>query len=100
MCLSDIFTALMGYTIDVGVEMKHSEELFHIAEKTNNAFLMQQVIIGQMYLACYFRNYRSVMDLSEKYRMHMRSNMGVRRGLDVFRVFFEGICKWKWVVCL
>ncbi len=82
--------------------MKHNEELFHIAEKTNNSFLMQQVIVGQMYIACYFRNYSSVLDFGEKYRMHSReeSNMGARRGLDVFRVFFEGICKWKWFACL
>jgi hypothetical protein len=95
MCLSDIFTALMGHSLDAGVEIKTSDELFHIAEKTNNSFLMQQVITAQMYLACYFRNYPSAMDLGEKYKMHMRSNMGVRRGLDVYRIFFEGICKWK-----
>lgn len=97
MCLSDIFTALMGCTVDVGEEMMHNEELLHIAEKTNNSFLMQQIIVGQMYLACYFRNYCSVVDFGEKYRM-LSPKMGVRRALDVFRVFFEGIGKWKWLL--
>jgi hypothetical protein len=102
MCLSDIFTALTGCTIDAGEEVKRNEEIFHIAEKTNNLFLMQQVIIGKMYHACYFRNYSSVVDLGEKYRMHTREqfDMGVRRGLDVFRIFFEGICKWKSFACV
>lgn len=97
MCLSDIFTALMGCTIDVGEEMMHNEELLHIAEKTNNSFLMQQIIVGQMYIACYFRNYCTVVDFGEKYRM-LSPKMGVRRALDVFRVFFEGIGKWKWLL--
>ena len=86
----------MGCTIDAGEEMKHSEELFHIAEKTNNSFLMQQLIVGQMYLACYFRNYSSVVDFGEKYRMHSREKL--RGALDVFIVFFEGICKWKYLL--
>jgi hypothetical protein len=38
-----------------------------------------------------------VVDFGEKYRMHS-PKMGVRRALDVFRVFFEGIGKWKWLI--
>lgn len=92
-CLSCILEGLMGCTIDIGENIMNENELVATAEKTNNVFLMQQIIIGQMYLACYFKNFTSVVELGKKYRTQTQAqwNMGVRRPLDVYRVFFEGI---------
>ena len=98
MCLSNICTALMGSTIETGEDMKCNEELLQIAEKTKNGILLHHVIIGQMYIDCYFRNYKSVANFSEIYR-RMKRNNGERRALDVFYLFFEGICKWKQFAC-
>ncbi len=94
MCLSNMIAALRGCAIDNGEEMKDNAELLQIAEETNSSFLMHHVYIGQMYLNCYFRNYSSVVDFGEKYRT-TRRNIGERRAIDVFHVFFEGICKLK-----
>ena len=93
MCLTCILEGLLGCTIDIGVNIMNENELLATAEKTNNVFLMQQIIIGQMYLACYFQNFTSVVELGKKYRTQTQAqwNMGVRRPLDVYRVFFEGI---------
>lgn len=93
MCLSCILEGLLGCTIDIGENIINENDLLATAEKTNNVFLMQQIIIGQMYLACYFQNFTSVVELGKKYQTQTQAqwNMGVRRPLDVYRVFFEGI---------
>jgi len=88
----------MGCTVDIGKKMKQNEELFQIAEKTKSSYMLHHVIIGQMYIDCYFRNYTRVVDYGEKNRT-MRINFGERRVLDVFHVFFEGICKWNRFAC-
>jgi len=98
MCLTNICTALMGSAIETGEDMKCNEELLQIAEKTKSGVLVHHVVIGQMYIDCYFRNYLSAVNFSENYRT-MRRNIGVRRVLDVFYLFFEGICKWKRFAC-
>ena len=76
--------------IDATIELKTNNELFQIAEHTQNSLLMFHVIINQMYVHCYFREYLPVADLAEKYQMSTRA----KRVLDFYFVFFEGICKW------
>ena len=98
MCLSNICTALMGSTIETGEDMKCNEELLQIAEKTKSGALVHHVVIGQIYIDCYFRNYMRAVNFSENYRM-TRRNIGEIRVLDVFYIFFEGICKWKRFAC-
>ena len=92
MCFSNICTALRGCAIETIEEMKDNAELLLIAEETNNSFLLHHILIGQMYLDCYFRNYSAVLDFGEKYRITRRNN-GERRSLDIFHLFFEGVCK-------
>mmetsp|Transcript_30022 Transcript_30022/g.49186 ORF Transcript_30022/g.49186 Transcript_30022/m.49186 type:complete len:227 (+) Transcript_30022:1316-1996(+) len=73
--------------IDAAIELKTNNELFQIAEHTQNSLLMHNVIINQMYVHCYFREYLPVTDLAEKYQMSTRA----KRVLDFYFVFFEGI---------
>ena len=93
----DAANALVGnrysYSIDAGIEMKNNEELYQIAQQTQNSYLLHQVIINQMYVHCYFREYLTVAGFGEKYRMHTGMNTGARRLLDFYVIFFEGICK-------
>ena len=94
MCLYNTWTAFTGITIDTGEEIKRNDELLHIAEKSKSSFLLHHVVIGQMYIDCYFRNYTSVTRFGEYYRI-ARKGIGERRAYDWALAFFDGICKWK-----
>ena len=76
--------------IDATIELKTNNELFQIAEHTQNSLFMHHVIINQMYVHCYFREYLPIAVLAEKYQMSTRA----KRFLDPYCFFFEGICKW------
>ena len=94
----DAVTDLIGNgdscSIDARIEMKTNKELYQIAEHTQSTYLMHHVIINQMYVYCYFREYLCVTDFAEKYRrVHTGMNTGTKRVLDFYSFFFEGICK-------
>ena len=92
MCFSNICTAFRGCAIETIEGIKDNSDLLLVAEETKNSFLLHHILIGQMYLDCYFRNYSAVVDFGEKYRI-TRRNKGERRALDIFYSFFEGLCK-------
>lgn len=92
LCFSNICTALRGGAIETTEGIKDNSDLLLIAEETKNSFLLHHILIGQMYIDCYFRNYTSVVDFGEKYRI-TRLNNGERRALDIYHLFFEGLCK-------
>ena len=92
----DAVTALIGNAdsciIEARVEMKNSNELYEIAEQTQNTYLMHHVAICQMYVHCYSREHLSSVAWAEKYRMHAGTK-GAKRVLDFFLCFFEGLCE-------
>mmetsp|Transcript_26892 Transcript_26892/g.57652 ORF Transcript_26892/g.57652 Transcript_26892/m.57652 type:complete len:1336 (+) Transcript_26892:116-4123(+) len=96
----DAVTALIGNgdscSIDSRIEIKSNKELYHIANQTQNNYLMHHVIINQMYVHCYFKEYLAVANLGEKYRTHTEMNNGAKRVLDFYQIFLEGIA----VLCL
>lgn len=96
MSLYNIWIAFTGIAIDTGEEIKSNEELLQFAEKTKSSFLLHHVVIGQIYIDCYFRNYTRVISFGENYRIARRKGFGERRALDIYLMFFDGICKWKW----
>jgi len=67
--------------------MKTHNEIFQIAEYTQNSLLLHHVTINQMYVDCYFRDYLSLATLAEKYRMKTQK----KRVMDFYFVFFQGI---------
>jgi len=93
----DAVTALIGNedscSIDAIIERKTNPELYQIAEQIQNSYLLHHVIINMMNVYCYRREYILIADLVEKYeRMHAGTkNVGTKRILDFFFVFFEGI---------
>ena len=92
LCFSNICTAFRGCAIETTEGITDNSDLLLIAEETKNSFLLHHILIGQMYIDCYFRNYTSVVDFGEKYRI-TRQNKGERRALDIHHLFFEGLCK-------
>jgi len=86
-------TALIGNADSCGVDpsigLKTHSEIFQIAEHTQNAFLMHHMIVNQMYVSCYFRQYLSVAVVAEKYGMKTQA----KRVLDFYFIFYQGIGK-------
>ena len=82
-------TALMGKEESCGVDpsigLKTPKEIFQVAEHTQNHFLMHHVIVNQMYVHCYFREYLHVANLAEKYGMKTQA----RRILDFYIIFYQ-----------
>ena len=63
-------TALVGNNIvGVEIEMKTNKELCQLAEKTHNSHLMHQLIVNQMHVHCYLKEYLSCTKLAEEHHI-------------------------------
>lgn len=83
-------TNLMGNdqtNIDSRIELKSNSELHSIAEN-GNSYLLQHILIIEMHVHCYFREYTLVVGLAKKY-----DATGTKRVLDFFHAFYLGICE-------
>jgi len=66
--------------------IKTNEEISRIATQTKNSFLLYHVLMNQMSINFYFREYAQVIEIYEKNEI-----IGVKRIIDFMRVFFVGI---------
>ena len=80
---------LSGRT-NVEVDVKSFDELKSIAEKINSASLLWQTFVNQMALNFWMREYKNVVELSEKYSEEHPSSQQ-KHALYVFRTLFEGV---------
>ena len=80
---------LSGRT-NVGVDVKSFEELNSIAERTSSTYLVWQNFMNQMALIFWMRDYKEVVELSEKYFEKYPSSQQHNR-LVLFRTLFEGV---------
>lgn len=69
------------------LEMKTNDEIYRIAEQSQNSYLIHHVMLNQMHLHCYFREYLAVVHLAEKYESTKKG----KRALDFFPIFYEGL---------
>ena len=87
------YAALIGNEdacgINLGVEMKTTEEISKIAEQPGS-FIMLPVTINLMYVHCYYREYLQCADLAEKYH----KTQPAKRTFDFFLHFYMGICEY------
>mmetsp|Transcript_3115 Transcript_3115/g.6865 ORF Transcript_3115/g.6865 Transcript_3115/m.6865 type:complete len:754 (+) Transcript_3115:1916-4177(+) len=72
---------------DTKIEMKSNEDLYEIADQTQNTYLMHNLIMAEIYVHCYFRDHISSIKLVERCRVTSSS----KRLMDFYCVFFEGI---------
>jgi len=77
--------------IDARIVMMTNKELYHIAEDTENSYLMHHTLLNQICMHCYFREFSDVAVLAEIYREQSGLKNGTKRLLDIMFVFFEGI---------
>ena len=67
-------------------DVKSFNELYQIGEDSNNKLLLFHVIVGQLYMHFWFRDYAAIMKLCEKHPAPP-----AKRILTTMRCLFEGI---------
>ncbi|KAL7550568.1 hypothetical protein ACHAWF_013807 [Thalassiosira exigua] len=80
-----------SFNMDAGIEITTNDELYAIAQSTQNSYLLHHVVVNKMMIHFYFREYLCVLDLAEKYEIYTGRKAGTKRNLDIVVCFFEGI---------
>jgi len=81
---------LIGNTaLDAGIEMKTNKELYEIGKQTQNSKLVHQVMLNEMHVYCYFREYLLCAQLAENHH----NPEAAKRTLDFMVDFYAGICE-------
>jgi hypothetical protein len=86
----DAYTALIGNEISCGIgqiQLKTNKELFLLAKQTQNNYLMHQVILNQIHVHCYFREYSLCASLAGERKVSQTP----KRTFDFFLAFYSGI---------
>mmetsp|Transcript_13357 Transcript_13357/g.25522 ORF Transcript_13357/g.25522 Transcript_13357/m.25522 type:complete len:320 (+) Transcript_13357:3099-4058(+) len=91
MAYLNAYVALIGNkdtcALDAGIQVQTNDALYQIAEETQNGLLLHQVILTQLVVHVYFREYLPCVILAEKYDIKRKAT----RSFDIFMIFYTGI---------
>ena len=90
----DAVTTLIGngdsIVFDGKIERMSNKELILMAKETKNMHVLHHVLMNQMCLHCYHREYMLVNEYAEEYK-RIVADAGTKRALDVVHPFYWGI---------
>jgi len=91
MAYLNAYAALIGnkdtFALDADIQVQTNDTLYQIAKETQNGLLLHQVILTQMFVHVYFREYLPCVILAEKYDIKRKAT----RSFDIFMMFYTWI---------